>query len=130
MLTAILGVSWGAYVASVSVWIVLQRRAPAATMAWILSLAALPGLGVAFYFVFGPTRIMRSKRRRLRARARLGEALELARAATHDAPPEHALQLARLGATADGIPLSSCVRVDLLIDGARTYDALCAAIAA
>jgi cardiolipin synthase A/B len=129
LLTA-LGVSWVAYLAVVSVWIVLQRRAPAATMAWILSLAALPGLGVAFYFVFGPRRIVRSSRRRLRARAQLGTALDRARAAAHPAPPEHALRLAKLGAAADGIPLSSCSRVDLLVDGARTYDALCAAIAA
>jgi cardiolipin synthase len=130
MLVTMLGVSWVAYLAAVSAWIVLQRRAPAATLAWILSLAVLPGLGVAFYLTFGPRRIMRSKRRRLRARARLGDALERASAAAHDTPPAHALRLAKLGTAADGMPLSSCSRVDLLIDGARTYDALCAAIAA
>jgi len=129
MLVTLLGLSWVAYLGGASVWIVLQRRAPAATMAWILSLAVLPGIGVVFYFVFGPRRITRSKRRRLRARARLGEALERAHAASHHTPPPHALQLVKLGATADGMPLSSCSRVDLLVDGARTYDSICEAIA-
>lgn len=130
MVLALLGASWLAYLAAVSVWIVLQRRAPAATLAWILSLAVLPGLGVAFYLVFGPRRITRSKRRRLRARAHLGDAVERARAATHVAPPAHALGLGRLGDAAGGMPLSTCSRVDLLVDGARTFDSLCAAIAA
>jgi cardiolipin synthase len=114
----------------VSVWIVLQRRAPAATLAWIFGLALLPIIGVAFYVVFGPRRITRSRNRRLRARARLAEVLERARAAENHDPPPQALRLARLGTAADGLPLSSCQRVDLLVDGARTYDALCAAIAA
>jgi cardiolipin synthase len=130
MVVTLLAASWAVYLAAASVWIVLQRRAPAATMAWILSLAVLPGFGLAFYVVFGPRRITRSKRRRLRARARLAEALELAHAASYRTPPEHALQLVKLGAAVDGMPLSSCSRVDLLVDGARTYDALCAAIAA
>ena len=33
------------YLISLSVWIVLEKRAPVATIAWILALAALPGIG-------------------------------------------------------------------------------------
>lgn len=129
MLWILVGGSWVAYLTVSSLWIVSQRRAPAATLAWMLSLAVLPGLGLVFYIVFGPRRITRSKRRRLRARARLADLLELARAASHEMPPSHALQLVKLGTAADGMSLSSCRRVDLLTDGASTYDAMCAAIA-
>ena len=40
---------WTAYMAVLSVWIVLQKRGPVSTMSWVLSLALLPLVGFLIY---------------------------------------------------------------------------------
>ena len=52
-----LTLGWLAYVLWLGLWIVLQKRAPAATLSWLISLAALPYLGFLIYYFFGPQRI-------------------------------------------------------------------------
>lgn len=42
------------YVVSMAGWIVLQKRAPLATVAWILALALLPVLGFFVYLFLRP----------------------------------------------------------------------------
>lgn len=128
MITTILTTLWIAYMVVVAVWIALQRREPAATLAWILGLAALPYVGFAIYYVFGPRRIQRSRLRRLRARARLDAAVGRVRDAPGDPPPADALALIRLGTQMNGMPLSSCSNVRLLVDGGQTFEAIVAAI--
>lgn len=54
------------YVIAVTGFVVLERRRPVSTMAWLLALIFVPGLGLAAYLVFGRYRVRR--RRRLRAR--------------------------------------------------------------
>ncbi len=49
----------------ISIYIVSERRTPAATIAWVLSLSFLPVIGFAVYFFLGPRRFDRKKRRRV-----------------------------------------------------------------
>lgn len=58
---SVAGALWGL---GVAVWIVGERRSPTSTLAWLFALALLPVVGLAFYYVFGPRRIVRRKRRR------------------------------------------------------------------
>jgi len=114
------GLGWLAYLLGLGVWIVLQKREPAATISWLVSLAALPYIGFFVYHVFGPQKIRRHRLRRSRARVGM------------PGPPgegEHeAVELARLGQATTGLPPTTAQRVDLLIDGAATYDALLDAV--
>lgn len=116
-----LSLGWIAYLIGLGVWIVLQKREPVATLSWLLGLAALPYLGLLVYQVFGPLRIRRHRLRRRRALVQACAAL-----ASADAD---ARELARLGKATTGLPPSTARQVDLLVDGAATYDALLAAIA-
>ena len=54
------------YVIGVTVAVVLERRRPAAALAWILALVFLPVLGLLLYVLIGRAGVRR--RRRLRAR--------------------------------------------------------------
>jgi len=59
-----------------SCYILLERRPPASTLAWIFGLAALPAIGFLVYFLAGPRRLKRRKLRHRSARdtvARLTE---------------------------------------------------------
>ncbi len=115
-----LTVSWIAYLLGLGVWIVLQKREPAATLAWLVSLAALPYLGFLIYHVFGPQKIKRHRMRRAKARVGLPGDVR--------SPVSEATELARLGHAITGLAPTTATRVDLLVDGAATYDALIEAI--
>jgi cardiolipin synthase A/B len=121
---------WIAYLVVVAVWITMQRRQPAATLAWILGLAALPYLGFFLFYVFGPRRLRRSRLRRFRARAALADTVGRVRGASDHPPPDGALDLVRLGGGLGGMPLSHCTDVQLLIDGGQTFESILAAIRA
>jgi cardiolipin synthase len=123
-LTLVLSLLWGAYLLVLAIWIVLQKREPVATLSWLLALAALPVLGFLIYHFFGPQRIRRQRLRRLRARA----ALDAPAAAVQ--AREDADALGRLLATATEYLPSDAQDARLLVDGAETFDALCADIAA
>jgi hypothetical protein len=56
------------YVLLLSGWILLEKRSPSATLAWIFGLIALPGAGFVIYFFLGPRRVRRRRLRRLRAK--------------------------------------------------------------
>lgn len=124
-----LSLAWTFYIAVLSVWIVLQKRTPVATLGWILSLSALPYVGFGIYYFFGPQRLRKQRLKRLRTRAGAHNArdLSLIRAAAREAPPA-LQQLAALGAASSGLPLSSATAADLLSGGAATFDAILAAV--
>ena len=42
----VLSVAWGGYILVLGGWIVMQRREPVATLAWLLSLSLLPIIGL------------------------------------------------------------------------------------
>jgi cardiolipin synthase A/B len=113
---------WVIYAIGLCVWIILQKREPAATLSWILSLVLIPYLGFFIYYVFGPHRIKRQRLRRDRSRLELRGYGDVRTART-----EHG-ELAQLGLESSGYAPSSAKTVDLLIDGASKYDSLLEAI--
>ncbi|MGN6512971.1 MAG: cardiolipin synthase [Lysobacteraceae bacterium] len=113
---------WVAYLLLLGGWIVLQKRAPVATLSWLLGLAALPVVGFVVYYVFGPQRIKRQRLRRARNRVALP-------AGDERGLPGDQAELARLAQATTGLPASTAREVRLLVDGAATYAALLEAIA-
>ena len=119
------------YLALLLVWIVMQKRSPVATLAWVFGLALLPLLGFAIYYLFGPRRISKTRMRRLRARNWMVEALDMRKtssAGPHAGIPAELSSLARLGTLVSEMPVAACSQVKLLKDGAQTFEALLAAI--
>ena len=115
---------WAAYIASLVVWIVWEKREPAATLSWVFSLAALPVLGYLVYFLLGPRRIHRQKLRRVRSRTRLGN-----EACEEGCADERDVQLARLALRTTGLPPMHAHTATLLEDGEQAFDAMLVAIA-
>jgi cardiolipin synthase A/B len=115
----LLSVGWMLYIAVLSVWIVLQKRAPVSTLSWILALALVPVLGFVIYYFFGPQRLKKQRIKRLRSGvgARAPADMDQLRDAAAAAPPA-LRQLATLATAACGLPVSSATRVDLLVGGA------------
>jgi cardiolipin synthase len=115
-----LGLGWALYLLCLGGWIVLQQRAPVATLSWLLGLAALPYVGFLVYLVLGPQRIKRHRLRRARTHVSLPEAA---------GEGDGARELAALAQATTGLPASTATDVRLLVDGGATYDALLEAIA-
>ena len=112
-----LTVGWLVYLLWLGAWIVLQKRQPVATISWLVSLAALPYLGLLVYLVFGPQKLVRHRLRRSRNRVDLPHAQE-------HAPGSVGHELARLGFATTRLPPSTATDVRLLQDGSATYAAL------
>ncbi|WP_390887747.1 cardiolipin synthase [Comamonas antarctica] len=122
---------WSVYALVIGVWVLMQRSAPAATLGWLLALAALPVGGLGVYYFFGPQRLKRLRNKRLRrhqssrlrvSAARLREQIPAATARMH--------QVARLVNRTAEFPVSSATRMDLLVGGDRTFDSLLEAVRA
>lgn len=126
---SVLTAVWLVYVLGLVLWIILQKRSPASTVSWILSLALLPVVGYLIYYFFGPQRLRRFRLRRLRSRTKLAAQSEAAQARehVHEAPPQ-IRQMAQLGYQSCDNPLSTAKAVDLLVGGAQTFDAIFEAV--
>ncbi len=116
-----LTLGWIAYLIGLGGWIILQKHEPVATISWLLGLAALPYVGFLIYFFFGPQRIKRKQRKRQKAKDSL-------MAPERDRGDQEVIELGRLGQATCKLPTSRAAKVELLIDGAATYDALVKAI--
>ncbi len=116
--------TWALYILVLAGWIVLQKREPIATLSWLLSLAALPVVGLVVYHFLGPQRIVRHRRRRHLSRNSVGESLP---ADLH--PSEDCATVARLAQSATGYAPCAASDARLLVGGEATFEALLAAIA-
>lgn len=126
-----MSVAWSVYIAVLSIWIVMQKRAPVSTVGWILSMAALPYLGFVIYYFFGPQRLTKQRLKRLRSRAIAHAPADLALVRDRAEEAPHTLrQMSALGTAACGLPVSSATGVQLLSGGAAAFDAIFEAIAA
>ena len=120
------------WVLGMSGYILLERRPPLATVAWIISLATLPLLGLAVYYFLGPRRLHRKRRRRITARTSK-------RAKASGAAPNRNAAIealghtgARLAAVAGGTeqsPPLPATDVQLYALGSEAYNAIVDAIA-
>jgi len=121
------------WIAFISTWIVLEKRRPSATLAWIFALIWLPIIGFVVYLVLGPRKLERKRLRHVLARQVVGSAAPQAPAPPE--PVEAALservrQLESLGvATGEG-PILPARAATLYADGASAYAAIEAAIRA
>ena len=71
----LLSVAQVVWVVLIATFILLERRSPTATLAWITVVAALPLVGVAIYLLVGPRHLQRKKLRLRLARDRIGQLL-------------------------------------------------------
>jgi cardiolipin synthase len=115
------------WIVSMALGIVLQRRSPVATIAWILVLAWLPLLGIAVYFLFGPRRLRRRQLKRAAGQKLLEHAVRgMQEASEH---PLSRAQLATLCVAAGEAPPLRADEVTLYFDGAPCFAAIHEAIA-
>jgi len=134
-LTAFSVITAVVHLAVVVGFLLVERRQPAATLAWVVVLIFVPWFGAPAYLIFGPPRRFRRARhhRRLaREPLRIFEdaAIDLrADSAPGDVHP-YALSVMRLARRLSDSAVTTGNHVDQLVDARDTYDALLAAIGA
>lgn len=120
------------YVVLLAVWILLEKRPPVSTIAWILALIALPYAGFVIFFFFGPRRLSRKRLKhrvaRGKARARESAAAFAARASLPRAADVRIAQLEKLAMGSGEPPSAPCEEVEIFHDAESTYDAIETAI--
>lgn len=117
-----------AWIIVISSWVLLQKRPPVATLAWIFGLALLPGVGALFYYWWGPLRFNRRKLRVRRARDVMQTATR-SRSALFERERNNAEPLLRLATRLGGLPPMTATKVRLFSKGDDYYAAVAAAIA-
>ncbi len=120
-----------AWVISITMWILFERRSPVATIAWILALALLPIVGVIIYLLIGPRRFDRKKVRREAARQVARKAATMGAVAAPEPPHGGVAGFMALGEAASGAAAQPRpAAVDLYFAGQDAYAAIVEAIAA
>ena len=120
---------WWIYIISIGVWILLQKRSPGSTLAWILSLSFIPILGFLIYYLFGPKKISRQKLNRRRSRIMLEKIQGLWGSDLYEQPiAEKYLSLIKLSHNTTNIPMSYSLDYELYSGGEATYEAMFQAI--
>src|SRR5262245_56671084 len=74
------------WVVASALWIVSDRRAPTSTLAWILTLAFLPVVGIPVYILLGSRRLRRRRIRYEGLARKISEALQQLEAASDESP--------------------------------------------
>lgn len=126
-----LGWVWTISSVVLTTWIVMQRRSPVSTLAWIMVLNMMPVIGLAVYAYFGPQRVKRQRLRRWHQQAvqmSHGDLRTLREGRAE--PPVWAVQHSTLIEQSCGLQLASCHEVKLLENGGATLQALLDEIAA
>ncbi len=113
------------YVVFLTIYIVLEKRSPAATLAWILGLAFLPILGFVLYFFLGSRNLMRKRMRHARAR----EAVRREHGMPEASWVDLSSQLARLTSRCAGSNVGRARSVEVLLNGKACFGAILEAIA-
>ncbi|MBC7840999.1 MAG: cardiolipin synthase [Gemmatimonadaceae bacterium] len=115
------------WVVAMSGYILLERRPPLATLAWIIGLAYLPVLGFVVYYFLGPRRLSRKRRRRVMARtakrARAGGAAPN-RNSTGQELGNSGARLAAVAAGTEQAPPLPATEVQLYDLGSHAYNAI------
>ena len=130
----ILAIAEIVWVSGTCIWILLERRSPQATLAWIFALAWMPYVGIAVYLLIGPRRLSRKRRRHAMARSRVKETSQPPHASEDvlsllsSLDPGLRQVMALVQRAGEGPPLRAD-RLDLLPSGDRCFDAMSEAIA-
>ncbi|MCM2270762.1 MAG: cardiolipin synthase [Thermoanaerobaculia bacterium] len=110
------------WVVALAIWIVLEKRPAASTLAWIFGLAFLPVAGAFVYYLIGPRRLQRRGARYRQELERL-----FPRGAPWAAPRELSRDIGRqvrLAVGAGEAPLLEAERWQLFTEGAPCFAAL------
>lgn len=110
-----------------AVAIVVEQRSPTASLAWIISLILLPGLGVLLYWLLGRRKFKRVARWRDRAQARLS--FHPPPQATDEEPNRQKRKLQRLVEKVTGNLPTTGNSVELLRNASRAYPEMLRTIA-
>ena len=124
---SILAIGETAWIVGLVVFILLERRSPVATLAWIFGLVLLPFFGVPVYFLLGPRRLRRRKLKYKDKRVGVTRALSDLRARM---PLGDASRLARIGERLQHTHVSTASRIAIHHDGDAAYDRIVAAVEA
>lgn len=103
--------------------IILERRQPAATMAWVLAIALLPVVGVPLYYLVGEFRIRRHIRAKIESLGVAESSLEQ-RIRPADLPDPVAAECALVLSASGAPPPVSGNRVTLIDGGKEAYEAV------
>src|SRR5690606_11557886 len=131
---AIPGETWLAlYVAWVvgsAIFVVMQRRRPTATIAWIVAFFGLPLIAAPLYFFFGPRKLRRRKIRREFAKRYASQIAPSQQPAMPDTlASRHWLStLARIGTAYGDAPPKQSRAVEIYTEGDQAYEAIEAAM--
>ena len=123
---------WGlevAWLVGAAAWLLLERRPPAATMAWFMGLAFLPVLGIPVYLYLGPRRLRRKREGRRRAK-HASARLRVVRGEAGGRVPPGSEPFAHFASRLDVPPPLSATAVTLFSEGDAAWEALLAAFAA
>jgi cardiolipin synthase len=129
VLVTILTIAQLVYVVGLAIWILLEKRSPVATLAWILALIALPYVGFIVFFFLGPRRLIRKRLKHRKARGQVQPAATPARSKAPSVPPPEerdprVAQLCNLAARAGEPRAEKCTDVTIFHDAASTYQAI------
>lgn len=109
-------------------YVLIERRQPSATLAWLLTVISLPIIGIFLYFVFGRTRMRRQASRRRKLRDRSGAAMAKHRyreeGLSESGFDERTEPTVRLAVRMDAIPASKGNDVKVLLNAADAYAAM------
>jgi cardiolipin synthase A/B len=114
------------WIATVTVWIALEKRPPQAALAWIFALCLLPAIGLPLYLLLGPRRLERQGRRYHLALTRLARA-DLSGLVGAGGDHDVVRQI-RLAAGAARAPLLAATRLEIHESAAPFFAALRPAI--
>ncbi len=103
--------------------IILERRQPAATVAWVLSIALLPVVGVPLYYLVGERRIRRHIRAKIEAVGSAESSVEK-RIRPRDLPSPVARNCGNVLVTAGAPPPVAGNRISLVQQGDEAYRAV------
>lgn len=109
------------WVVVISATIILERRSPVATFAWISVLAWLPIVGIAVYYFFGPRRL---RRRKMRLQASAKRIARAARAFDDQVDDARWSGLARAAMSLGEAPPLRARAIEVFTDGDALYDAI------
>lgn len=115
------------WIAAVSVWIITERRAPTATIAWIVVLALLPLVGLPIYFLIGPRYLERKQTRYAGLARRMREALARVTATKEIAPDT--LRQVKLALRLDQSSITTATRLAMHHSGQAAFRAVETAMA-
>ena len=112
------------------IFVVMQRRRPTATLAWIVAFFWLPLLAAALYFFFGPRKLRRRKIRREFAKRYASQIAPSQQPAMPDTlASRHWLSsLARIGTAYGDAPPKQSRAVEIYTEGDQAYEAIEAAM--